>query len=162
MNVIAESMFSINQEGTDEYGQATITVQGRHFFEFTIETCTFSPVVAMYGDVQKIFAYLLQLGGQGNDEITILDTDNGEIVARVTYMDVTQCGRRVPYWVGWKGGLVEVGRGLYPHNRLLEWQDPQPKVITSLVLMTLDDKFNVRLPVPMQPPKWEFKKNSGE
>ena len=40
--------------------------------------------------------------------------------AEDTIPDLVSCGRMQSFWVGWKDGLVQVGRGQFPKDILLQ------------------------------------------
>lgn len=85
------------------------------------------------------------------------------------YENVVQYGKTSYYWIDWKQGLVQIGRGSYPRNVLLEWQDPLPKRISLLefrgdVDMVEPIEMMGRLalpPVQDYTTRWQFKKAPG-
>ena len=80
----------------------------------------------MFSRVLGVFSYEVHLGGNHNDAIDIVSLRGG-LVATTSYPGVLDCAEERAFWVAWKEGLIQVGRGVYPEYVLLEWQDPEPE-----------------------------------
>ena len=128
----------------------------KRYFEFKVESCEPGARVGLYGSSEEEYDYVVFLGGDSNNEILIMDS-NGEIFARASYFGVLQCHKSSPYWVAWEPGVIEVGKGQYPHTILLEGRDEKLTLVTSMALLT----WERGLPVE-HPTKWTIKRRTGQ
>ena len=134
------------------YNELRVSVPHRHYFNFRVEACR-GAIVAMYSRLFGIFAYEVHIGGDDNNIIDIRSLAGG-VATSMIYRDALNCLEARPYWVAWKDGLIQVGRGTYPNTQLVSWQDPDSYPVNTLALLswTLTD------PVPAL---WSFGHQAG-
>ena len=53
---------------------------------------------------------------------------------------ILSCEFPLNFWVGWRGGLIEVGEGRAPFmNQVVTWEDTNFHAVNSIGLATLDN-----------------------
>lgn len=154
--VLTDDVFTVRTEPSQLLNQFNLNLPNKQFFEFSVESCSVGAKVALYGPTHESYGYMVVFGGINNDEIYIIDGATQNAVAHTVYLDTVSCDRASSYWIGWEGGVIQVGRGLYPHNALLEWEDHEHQLVTSLALTNWADNGKSDSPV-----KWVFRKASG-
>ncbi|ELU12988.1 hypothetical protein CAPTEDRAFT_69653, partial [Capitella teleta] len=52
--------------------------------------------------------------------------------------DVMHCNETRYFWISWKNGVIEVGRGLVVGNRvfMVWWKDPEPYKVNGIAIST--------------------------
>jgi hypothetical protein len=128
----------------------------RRYFEFSAESCDAGTVIGLYGTSAEEYDWEVLLGGETNDEISILHAKEGWVVAKTIYMEVMQCQKSTKYWIAWEEGMIQIGKGLYPHNVLLEGKNSAIEWISSMALLT----WSKGLP-EQDSTKWTFKRRIG-
>lgn len=128
-------------------------IPNRSFMNFYVEACR-GAIVSMFSMLHNVYAYEIELGGGSNSEIRIVSLFAGE-VAKLSYPGVVACNEERPYWVAWYNGLIQVGRGSYPHNHLLEYDDAGMYPVTAV-------SFHSWVVQAVVPAFWRFTRNEGK
>lgn len=124
-----------------EYTGVNIVLDARYMLEFRVQACS-SAALALYSDYHSRFQYEIGIGMNQNTILSIYNARTGLYEKWIHYPDLLSCWQERAFWVSWKGGVIQVGKGLYPQSRIVEWVDPEPDSVDSVTLFTWPDVYD--------------------
>ena len=81
--------------------------------------------------------YEIVLAGYGGKKSAIREGRSQKSVVLVDTPDLLNCNESRQFWVGWKDGYINVGRGRrYGQESFMSWQDPNPHPVNAISLAT--------------------------
>ena len=120
---------------------------------FRLITCGYASLaLSELAGVIGSSTYEIVIGcGEKHNTVTILKS--GVEKNSVNIPDLLNCDRDYHYWVGWRGGVVSLGRGsILGEVELIQWHDPTPHKV-HYVAVTSDKNI---------PGSWGFDNLQGK
>ena len=81
--------------------------------------------------------YQIVIGGGNNEDVIIRGDIDKNTLKTAKSKDVLDCNAPRSFWISWKLGKIEVGKGSkYGENQLVYWQDPKPREVNGIAIST--------------------------
>lgn len=109
-----------------------LSVPKRRYFEFRLLACH-DAFVDLFADSTENFKYRILIGSHTNTQIELLNSQ-GVQVGMLILADLLNCAEYRWFWVGWEYGLVQVGKGRYMQQVLLEHHDSSAAAINHVTV----------------------------
>jgi hypothetical protein len=103
-----------------------ITADDRTCFQFEVLSCHDAHIAIMDSPTQTKNFYEIVLGGWSNRKSVIRNVRQG--APKAFFMSgLLSCKEFRSFWISWKGGQINVGRGkICEQQTLMRWKDPRP------------------------------------
>ena len=104
-----------------------MTAGSRDHMSFRLRTCGSAHVaLSQLAAVTDVASYELDIG-MGVLQDTLRIRSGGVEKAKKSVLDIGSCRQERDFWVGWRGGTVQIGLGTIPgDSSMVSWTDPNP------------------------------------
>lgn len=93
-----------------------------NILQFSVQSC-YGAKVYVLSNLWSFYAYLLVIGDNKGSEISIRYETHADPVYAKSIPALLSCTGSRSFWVKVVDGVVELGRGAYPGDKIFEWSD---------------------------------------
>ncbi|CAH1794507.1 unnamed protein product [Owenia fusiformis] len=120
------------------FSHGYLEVDDKTWMIFDVQACSDAHLaLAATSDDFSKNTYEIVIGGWSGTKSVIRDARGGGVMAEAETLDIVTCEEFRSFWVSWKNGLIEVGKGkTHGVGRFMFWTDPNAHVVKALSLAT--------------------------